>query len=87
MSLLSVSAIYDGKNIRLLESVPVKSPYRVLVTFLEPIRDEADKLHRSERFWESFGTWGNDETAEETVKRIYRDRRSRSEPPNCETLT
>jgi len=78
MSLVSVPAIYDGKNIRLLESVSVKSPYRVMVTFLEPIRDEADKLRRSERFWASFGSWESDETAEETVKKIYGDRRSQA---------
>ncbi|MBI5079816.1 MAG: hypothetical protein HZC38_21350 [Chloroflexi bacterium] len=74
MSLVSVPAIYDGKNIRLLESVSVKSPYRVVVTFLEPIRDDTDKLRRSERFWASFGSWESEETAEETVKRIYGDR-------------
>ncbi|MBI4739617.1 hypothetical protein HY772_08835 [Candidatus Woesearchaeota archaeon] len=79
MSLVSVPAIYDGKNIRLLESVSVKSPYRVVVTFLEPIRDEADKLRRSERFWASFGSWDSDETAEETVKKMYGDRRPQAE--------
>ena len=82
MSLVSVPAIYDGKNIRLLESVSVKSPYRVVVTFLEPITDKVEISRNLDRFWASFGAWGaNEETAEETVKRIYESRRSRSEPP------
>jgi hypothetical protein len=34
-----VPAIYDGQHIRLLEAAPVREPYRVLVTFLEPVRD------------------------------------------------
>lgn len=68
MSLVSVPAIYDGNTIRLLESVSVKSPYRVVVTFLEPIKDDADTPRNLDRFWASFGAWGADEeTAEETV--------------------
>jgi len=81
MSLMSVPAIYDGKTIRLLEPVSIKSPYRVVVTFLEPIRDQARTLRNLDRFWASFGAWKSDEPAEETVKRIYESRRSRSEPP------
>ena len=75
MSLVSVPAIYDGKNIRLLESVSVKSPYRVVVTFLEPIKNKADMTRNLDRFWASFGSWESEETAEETVKGIYGDRR------------
>ena len=66
MSLMSVPAIYDGKTIRLLESISIKSPYRVVVTFLEPIRDQATPRNL-DRFWASFGTWKSDESAEETV--------------------
>ncbi|MBM4424470.1 MAG: hypothetical protein FJ030_13970 [Chloroflexi bacterium] len=81
MSLVSVPAIYDGKTIRLLESVSMNSPYRVVVTFLEPIR-EANAARNLDRFWASFGAWVSEESAEETVRRIRESRRSRSEPPN-----
>ena len=81
MTLVSVPAIYDGKIIRLLESVSINSPYRVLVTFLEPIKGSAAAAHNLDRFWASFGAWKSEETAEETVKKIYESRRSRSEPP------
>ena len=33
--MLSVKAIYDGKNVKLLENVEVKKPGKVIVTFLD----------------------------------------------------
>ncbi len=36
MPMLSVPAIYDGNEVKLLEGAPVRGRYRVLVTFLEP---------------------------------------------------
>ena len=33
--MLSVKAIYDGKNVKLSEKVEVKKPVRVIVTFLD----------------------------------------------------
>jgi len=82
MSLVSVSAIYDGKTVRLLESVSLKPPYRVVVTFIEPMPEPAEIERNLEGFWSSFGAWESDETAEETVNRIYEARHSRTEPPN-----
>ena len=41
MSYVSVRAIFDGKVVRLLDRSPVREPYRVLVTFLEPDREKA----------------------------------------------
>jgi hypothetical protein len=38
--MLSVRAIYDGKNLRLLENVEVKIPKEVIVTFLDPRDDD-----------------------------------------------
>jgi len=35
--MLVVHGIYDGKVVRLLEPIQVESPYRVTVTFLEPL--------------------------------------------------
>ena len=36
MPLISVPAVYDGTNIALLEKPPSRTPYRVLVTFVQP---------------------------------------------------
>ncbi|MCI0477885.1 MAG: hypothetical protein L0Y55_16710 [Anaerolineales bacterium] len=80
MSLISLPAMYDGKEIRLLEVAPVHGPYRVLVTFLEPVispittRDPA-------RFWSSFGAWQDDRPVEATLRDIHDARRSKPEPP------
>ena len=40
MSLLSVNAIYDDGKIHLLDKVEVKSPHRVIVTFLDEVVDD-----------------------------------------------
>ncbi len=77
MSLVSVPAIYDGKEIRLLETAPVGEPYRVLVTFLEP----ASERGASARFWGSFGAWRDERPAEDTLHDVHSARRSRTEPP------
>ena len=81
MPIPSVSALYDGNTIRLLEQAPVSGPYRVLVTFVEPLEDVAKAPSALERFWASFGAWQDDESAETTVARIRQDRRSKADPP------
>ena len=45
MPLVSVPAIYDGQQIRLLEKTPVESPYGVVVTFLGPTTEETARRH------------------------------------------
>ena len=77
MSLVSVPAIYDGKQIRLLEGPPVNVPYHVLVTFVEPARPARDLS----RFWASLGAWQDDRPVEETLRDIHTVRRSKVEPP------
>ena len=64
MPLVSVSAVYDGKEIRFLETLPVKGPYRVLVTFVEPTAEPEEELQDFSRFWASFGAWRDDEGSE-----------------------
>jgi hypothetical protein len=81
MPIPSVPAIYDGSTIRLLEQAPVSGPYRVLVTFVEPVQNEARSSSALERFWASFGAWQDDESVETTVARIRQDRHSKVEPP------
>lgn len=81
MPLVSVPALYDGNRIALLETPPSRKPYRVLVTFVEPI-DAADVRERlAARFLRSFGAWRDDRPVEATLADIHESRRSRAEPP------
>jgi hypothetical protein len=81
MPLVSVPAVYDGKEIRLLEPSPVQGRYRVLVTFVEPARDENVPSEDRSRFWRSLGAWQDDRPTEATLEDILNARRSRTEPP------
>jgi hypothetical protein len=81
MPLVSVPAVYDGKEIRLLEPSPVQGRYRVLVTFVEPARDEDVPSEDRSRFWRSLGAWQDDRPTEATLKDILNARRSRTKPP------
>jgi hypothetical protein len=81
MPLVSVLAVYDGKEIRLLEPPPVRGRYRVLVTFVEPTPDEGAQPADRARFRRSLGAWQDDRPVEETLKDILESRRSRSKPP------
>jgi hypothetical protein len=81
MPLVSVPALYDGNRIALLETPPSRKPYRVLVTFVEPV-DAADVRERiAARFLGSFGAWRDDRPVEATLADIHESRRSRTEPP------
>jgi hypothetical protein len=81
MPLISVPAMYDGKEIRLLEPSPVQGRYRVLVTFVEPARDENAQPSDRARFWRSLGAWQDDRPVEATLEDILKTRRSRAIPP------
>ena len=81
MPLVSVPAVYDGEEIRLLEPSPVQGRYRVLVTFVEPARDENVPSEDRSRFWRSLGAWQDDRPTEATLEDILNARRSRTEPP------
>ena len=81
MSLVSVPAIYDGKQIRLLELATVQGAYHVLVTFIEPAHEEVTPPRDLARFWASFGAWQDERPVEETLRDIHEARRSRTEPP------
>jgi len=79
--LVSVPAMYDGEHIALLEAPPSREPYRVLVTFVEPVSDVGAPLTDLTRFWASFGAWHDDRPAGEILADIHDARRSRPEPP------
>lgn len=57
--MLAVHGVYDGQVVRLLEPVQLKKQYRVVVTFLEPVAEEAlavgeDNLERFIGMWADF---------------------------------
>jgi hypothetical protein len=81
MPLPSVPAVYDGKEIKLLEPSPVQGRYRVLVTFIEPAHDENVRPAERSRFWRSLGAWQDDRPIGATLEDILQARRSRTEPP------
>lgn len=66
MSFVSVSAVYDGEYVRLLEAAPVQGPYRVLVTFVGPTDEQTASAH-SPSFLASFGAWQDDRPVEATL--------------------
>ena len=80
MTLVSVPAVYDGKEIKLLETPPVTGAYRVTVTFIEPTSAPIGKRDLS-RFWASCGAWKDERSTEALIADIHAARRSRREPP------
>ena len=81
MPLPSAPAVYDGKEIKLLEPSPVQGRYRVLVTFIEPTGNAGVQSAERSRFLRSLGAWQDDRPVEDTLQDILRARRSRAEPP------
>ncbi|MBI4790426.1 MAG: hypothetical protein HY782_25630 [Chloroflexi bacterium] len=57
MPLVSVPAVYDGQQVRLLEAAPVREPYRVLVTFVEPTGAPTHTENRSVNLRSLKGVW------------------------------
>jgi hypothetical protein len=80
MPLTSITGIFDGEQIRLLEPPPVHKQYRVLVTFLEP--ESSPAATAQERCWASFGAWVDDRPVEATLQDIHSARKSKAEPPS-----
>ena len=80
MALISVPAVYDGKNIRLLEIAPVNRPYHVLVTFVEPTNGEGTLPKDSAHLLASFCAWKDERPIEETLRDIHQARKSKTEP-------
>jgi hypothetical protein len=81
MPLTSIPAVFDGQQIRFLETPPVHGRYRVVVTFLEPASEQLASPANQERFWHSFGAWVDDRPVEATLQDIYASRSSKVEPP------
>jgi hypothetical protein len=60
MPLVSVPAIYDGKQVRLLEGAPVHGTCRVLVTFVAPTDEQTQAVTedtRQDQLWNPQRRW------------------------------
>ena len=79
MVMISVKAVYDGEEVRLLEKPPISGRYRVVVTFVEP---EGEQVEDKNQLLYTFGAWQDHRSIEETIKEIYDARTSRAEPPD-----
>ena len=49
--MIAVKGIFDGKNIRPLEPIPVDKKYIVAITFLEPMKEDQSKLLEYSGIW------------------------------------
>jgi hypothetical protein len=65
MVMISVKAVYDGEEVRLLEKPPISGRYRVVVTFVEP---EGEQEEDKDQLLYTFGAWQDHRSAEETIK-------------------
>ncbi len=81
MKVLAIPAIFDGTAIRLLADVPSTEPYRVVVTFIEPVTPPVESEPDRSRFWASFGAWRDDGSVDDAIETIHAARRSNPEPP------
>jgi hypothetical protein len=67
--MLSVKGIYDGEKIQLLDEVKIKSPQKVIVTFLEETDDEIQK-----EIYNAAGKSSSFEFLKEPAEDIYTDK-------------
>ncbi len=77
--MLAIKGIYDGKTIRPLEPINIKTPYIVVITFIEPAQKEIgieDGKEATEDFLKLCGKWKDERSAEEIIEDIYSSRRS-----------
>lgn len=65
--MFAVRGIYDGKRVKISDSVHINKKYRVVVTFLEEVTDDDQKIRDFAARTESFDFWEN------TAEDIYQD--------------
>jgi len=63
MTPVSIHAVYDGEEVRLLEKAPVEGSYHVLVTFVEPVPDVQPSEQDLSGLWASFGAWRDESSS------------------------
>ena len=55
--MLSVNGIFDGLSIKLLGEMPIKKPYKVIVTFVEEIDETESDLRNFSAQTEGLDFW------------------------------
>lgn len=66
--MIKVKGIYDGKKIELIEPVEVRESYKIIVTFVEPLKKDKNKQKENMKSTGLCGMWKDERTAEEIVK-------------------
>jgi hypothetical protein len=41
----AIKAIYDGKNFKAMQPIPVKGNYEVVITFIEPVEEDSEQIN------------------------------------------
>jgi hypothetical protein len=67
--MLSVKAIYDGEKINFLDEVKIKTPQKVIVTFLDEPEDEIQK-----EIYKTAETGNSFDFLKEPAEDIYTDK-------------
>ena len=62
----AIKGIYDGNCFRLERSIPVKEEYKVIITFIDPVKS------RQEEILDYFGTW--DDSDVECMREVINER-------------
>ena len=42
----AIKAIYDGNGFKPIQPIPVKENYEVVITFIEPVKDDSEKRNQ-----------------------------------------
>ncbi|MDR0653245.1 MAG: hypothetical protein LBG12_08050 [Synergistaceae bacterium] len=64
----AIKGIFDGKCFRLEESIPVKEEYKVVITFIDPVK------RGQESIFDYFGTWTEADAA--SVNAVISERKN-----------
>jgi hypothetical protein len=72
--MLAIHGIYDGKEIKLLEPIQVENPCRVVVTFLEPLKEET--LTKDNNLEPFVGMWADFTPEEDRIFQTILEERS-----------
>lgn len=74
--MLSIKGIYDGKNIKPLETFTALPNSEVIITFIEKKKDQSAK--KIDNLLDLCGSWKDDRSPEEIIDDIYKGRTSRN---------
>jgi hypothetical protein len=75
--MLSVEGTYDGKQLKLAEKIKIRSPKKVIVTFLDTVEDDlsSDELHLLAQKGGAFDFLNNEEEdvyTDKNLKVVYK---------------